>query len=359
MLSFSNIQLSGPIVTLWWLSLALPAAADTFLLKDGSKLDGVILREDATTYTLEVKITKSIKDERTVAKTQVVKIERADSGQIAFDALRQWSPAPDALPREEYTPRIHAVEKFLHDYPASSHVPDAKAILATLVSESDAIAGGAVKLNGMIVPATEYQANRYELDAKVQKVRIQQLVRAGDTLQALRAFSAMDQEFRNTTAYAEVVPLIQQVITSYVEEVDQLLGGLDARIKERSLGLERMTAMDRRSTELAIQQEFAELDARFKLESAAKSGWVTMHPFFKPSLDATLVFAKQELARLTSIKNPPTVDGGKAFRDALALIQGHGDPTQVAAAIAAAATAMVPPRYLAMLESSSGTKAAR
>jgi hypothetical protein len=128
------------------------------------------------------------------------------------------------------------------------------------------------------------------------------------------------------------------------------LASYDARVKERNVGLERMPMADRRLTENAIREETAELEARFKKEKAAKIGWVTTHPFFKPSLEETMTFAKQELVRLSAVKNEPAVDGGKAFHDAMVLIQGKGEAADIAVEISAAKTAMVPERYLSKLE---------
>ena len=49
-----------PITTfLCLLALAIPSAADTFIMKDGSKLQGRIVSEDATTYLLEVEFAKA------------------------------------------------------------------------------------------------------------------------------------------------------------------------------------------------------------------------------------------------------------------------------------------------------------
>ena len=358
MLPSNNLQLSIVVAALGSLAMVLPGAADTFVLKDGSKLEGVILHQDATSYTLEVQVTKSIKDERVVAKANVVNIERTDPGQVAFVALRQLTPTPDGLTAAQYAPMIRTVEKFLRDYPTSANMAAARAILATLKAEANEVLSGGVKLNGKMVPSEVRTANRYEIDAQVQKLQVLNRIHEANVLQALREFAEMDQDFRNTTVYAGLVPQIQQLITSYLAEVEQSVASLDARIKARELGLERMPAVAHRETENAIQQENAALEARFKKESDAKIGWVTTHPFFKPSLDATVTFAKAELVRLAATKNPPDVDCGKIFRETWALIQEHGDPAAVTTALAAAKTALLPPRYLAILEAAAAGKVA-
>ena len=351
------MQLPSLSVSLGLLAFTFPAAADTFVLKNGSKVEGVILHEDATTYTLEVMVTKSIKDERAVAKADVVKIEREDPGQKTFAAIGALTPTPDALTAEEYAQMIRKTEKFLRDYPTSLKSKAAMAILATLKVEANEVLAGGIKLNGKIIPSEERAANRYAIDALVQKAKILRLVNESNSLQALRAFSEMNKDFRNTTAYSELVPLMQQVITSYMQEIGQSLATLEARIKEQNVGLERMSTVDRHSTETAIQQQNAAIEAQFKKESDAKTGWVTVYPLFKPSLEATLTFAKQELVRLAATKSTPVVDGGRIFRDTLALIQSHGDPAKVAPEIKAARTAMVPQRYIAILEAAAAGNA--
>jgi hypothetical protein len=344
--------------TLCFLALLFPAAADTFVLNNGSKLEGSILSEDATSYLLEVRVTKTIKDERRILKADVKKIEREYPDQIAFAAIKKLTPTPDLLTPEEYAKRIRAVEKFLGDFRLTSRSKDAEAILATLKAEANEVLAGGIKLNGKIVPAAQYSANAYEIDSRIQAAKIRKLVKNAQSLQALRVFSGFGKDFQNTTAYAELVPLMKQVITSYLQELNQSLTSFEARVKERKVGLERMPTADRRLTENAIREETAELETRFKKEKDAKLDWVTIHPFFKPSLEDTMTFAKQELARLSAMKNQPVVDGGKAFRDAMTLVQSKADAAEITAAIAAAKTAMVPERYMTMLEAGAPGNAA-
>lgn len=172
----------------------------------------------------------------------------------------------------------------------------------------------------------------------------------GRYLAALRSFSEFSRDFPNTEAHMTMVPMATQVINRHLAEVRQLLAGFDARQRERQVGLDRMTAADRAATEGAIREELAAAEARFKREKDAKVGWVTPDPYFKPSLDETLTFGKIELGRLSGMGGPLKVDGGKAYRDALSLIQGRGDKTAVGIAITTAQTAMVPKRYLDILE---------
>ena len=319
-------------------------------MKDGSKLEGSILREDTTTYTLVVQVTKTIKDERVIAKADVRTIERESPSQSALAAIRKLTPAPDLLTAEEYEPKMRLVEKYLAAHRLTSTTKEAQAILDTLKAEANEILAGGIKLQGKIIPGAARRTNAYDIDARIQEAKLRQFVKDSRNLQALRAFGEFSNDFHNTAAYNEVVPLISQVITAYLAETANALATFDGRVKERNLGLERMVPADRRSTENAIREQTAELEAQFKKEKDAKLVWVTPHPFSRASLEDTLTSCKQELARLAAEKQAPVVDGGKAYREAMGLIQGQGEAAEIKTAIAAAKAAMVPARYLAILE---------
>lgn len=329
---------------------SLPSFGDTFTLKDGSTLEGTIISQNAESYVLDVQVTKSIKDSRTVAKADVVKIQREEADQKAFEEVTAQIPAPDFLTADEYVTRIATVERFLKQFPKSDHAKKAKEILETLKLESAAVAAGGVKMNGELISASDYKANAYDLDARLQEAKIRRLIQDGNLLAALRAFSSFDQTFRTTLSHGALLPLIRQVIQSQVAEAKQSLQSLDERLKNRQLGLERMSSKDRPVTEAAIREEDAAMDARFKAEKDAKTTWVTTSPFNKASLEETVRFGEAELVRLNAIQTKLGVDGGKAFRDAYSAVQQGKNLAAVSAAIAAAKTALVAPSYLAPLE---------
>ena len=157
-------------------------------------------------------------------------------------------------------------------------------------------------------------------------------------------------EFRNTKAREALLPSIIQTINAYLAETAQSLDDYDARVKKRETGLQQMQIDARRQTQAAIIEESADLEKRLKAEKEARVGWVTTHPFYKPSLDETMTFGKQEITRLTGTATPAAIDAGAAFRDALRKIQNSTDPAAKTAALNDAKKAMVSEKYLAILE---------
>jgi hypothetical protein len=337
-------------VALGLLIFPLAASADTFKLKDGSSLEGRIISDEGDSYLLEVLVTKSIKDERKVAKADVVKIEHEQPDLKAFESIVKLVPTPDLLTVDDYGMRIAAVQKFLKDHGNSRKINEAKAILETLKTESSTVSAGGLKLNDKIISPEEYLTNGYDLDARVQEAKIRRLVYGNKFLEALRMFADFDRDYRTTLSYGTLQPLMKQVIQNQGAEAKQLLQSYDTRVKDRTLGLERIATENRKAIELAIQEEAAELEARYKAEKDAKQGWVTPHPFHKASLEETVRFGATELTRLATVKTTLGVEGGKAYRDLYNAVQSGGNAATVSAAVTAAKTAAVPPRYLAPLE---------
>ncbi len=335
---------------LWFGLLTLPGLADTLLMKDGTELIGNIIKQDSTSYVVEIQFAKGIKDERVIAKADVVSIVKEKPDVAAFAAIAELFPLPDALTAAQYDQRIHAVEKFLTEHRGSSKSKVAKEMLVMLKSEANEILAGAVKLDGKIIPPVEYHANAYDIDARIGAASIRRLIDDARYLEALRDFLKFERDFRNTAAYDGLVPMIKQVIGIYIAGINQSLSTFDERVKDRQVGLEQMPLADRNQTINAIEQETMALENRFQAQKAAKIGWVSPHPFHKLSLVETLAYGKRELARLETAKKTAVGDGGKAYRDALLLIQEGGNKAAVTTAISAAKSAGVSLRYIDKLQ---------
>jgi len=336
-------------------SLCPAANQSTFELKDGTKLEGIILREDEDSYLVEIQVTRTIKDERVIPKEEVLKIRKIMPDVLEFEEIATFAPAPDMLSADEYTARIRKVEKFIEDHPSSSHAPKAREILDELKQEANKIIAGGVKLGGNIIPASDYRANRLEIDARIQEAQIRRLTNDGNLLAALRSFLIFEQDFRGTQPYQALKPLIIQAINSYLATISQQAATYDNRIQQREAAIQRMDLSARRATENAIAAENAAMEARYQAEKATRIGWVTADPYFKPALDDTLNFGRQELARLTATGKDPDVDTGAVFRDTLRKVRATSDATEISAAITEARSSRMPEKYLSILEAAASS----
>lgn len=339
------------------LALAAPGLADTFILKDGTKLEGKILSEDADSYTLVIQVTKSIKDERKISKADVAKIERERPDDKAFEAIAKLVPAADLMDATDYSMNIASVKRFLKTYSDSAHAKKAREILATLEKESKQIEAGSIKVGGVMISPEAYQANAVEFDANLAEAKIRNLVEQRQLLGALRAYDSFAKDFSNTIAFSNVVPLMTKVIQTYVGEAKQALSTFEDRTKKREIGLEQMSADDRAVSQRAIADENAAIQSRFEAEKAdATVHWVTTNPFCKPALEEAVRYGESELQRLSDRKSTLEKNAATAYREAWAMIHNGSADSAISSAITDAKSAGVPARYIERLEAAKPKK---
>lgn len=324
--------------------------AETLILKNGSEIEGAILRETDDSYVVEVPFSRTIKEERLVPKDQVARIRRAQPDLVAFKAIEDLVPAPDLLNAADYKRRIASIEKFLKEHRLSTKYSEASNMLGVLKSEANEIHAGGIKLGGRIIPAEEYRSNQLEIDARVEESLIRGLIEQGKLLAALRKFQSFEADFRGTRPYLELLPLIQRAIRSHMAQTKAMLGAYDKRVAERETGLQRMPRDERLITEHAIKDENRALEARYNAEKDARSGWVTVDPFFKPAMADTLTFGRRELDRLNAASSATIADLGELFRVTLQKSRTGAEKSEVTASISAARSARMPEKYLAILE---------
>ncbi|MFZ9936600.1 MAG: PTPDL family protein [Luteolibacter sp.] len=212
------------------LALAPSSIAETLVLKDGSEIEGSILRETDDSYVVAVPFSRTIKEERVIPKDQVARIRRAQPDLVAFDAIKDLVPAPDLLDAADYKRRIASIETFLKEHRVSTKFSEARKMLGVLESEANEIHAGGIKLGGRIIPAEEYRSNQLEIDARIEESRIRSLIDQGNLLEALRKFQNFEADFRGTQPYLGLLPLVQRAIRSHMAHTEAMLGAYDKRV---------------------------------------------------------------------------------------------------------------------------------
>jgi len=325
--------------------------ADIFVMKSGKEIEGQLLAEDGAVYRVEVKVSSSIKDERVIPKDEVLQVRRSTAVNNDFAKISKLVPVLDLLNSREYERRIRDVEKFLKIKPEPKESDQARDMLATLKREANEVLNGALKINGKMVGADDYRLDAYDMDARVAEIRIRRMVEAGAYIEALRAYEIFERDFSNSEVHRNLAPLMRQVVRAHVSELDEMLSTLDARIRERGIGLQRMSAIARRDAELAIADEAAQLEAINKAEKDAKAAWLTVDPFLKKSIEEGLSHARKEEAKFAVVGAQKAADGGRIFRDALLLVRSADkNSPSVAAALEMVKVAMLPERYMVILQ---------
>lgn len=262
--------LKSPFVAAVWLSCLHLAPADIITLNNGEKIEGKVLRETDETYTIEVKISKTIRDEKTIAKSDVSKIDKETEDEKAFEKINAYVPTPELVSKAGYEARIERVEAFINDYPESTKIAEAKKIHDYLTEEYVAVQNGGIKFGEEMISAEDYLANSYDYDAMIAAKEITEDVGRRDFLSALRAFTKYDQTFSEASGRNEVAKLISQVLVAYNRTIVESLATLDGRVERRDSGLATMAPEDRSQTARALAEQEAQVNAAYEREKEAK-----------------------------------------------------------------------------------------
>ncbi len=326
------------------------ATADTFELKDGTKLEGTILREEGSNYVLSVQVTKSIKDERVVPKADVVKHIRERKDETEFVELAKLVPTPDLKSAESYQADIRKVETFLKTYPDSIHKKEAAKLLDTLGDELDLVKDGGVKFGGKIITSAERLPKAYGLDASILAREFTDAAERGDYVHALRTWAKLEKEYAGSDAYRDNIPVALKVMRSYQMLVNNTLAGFEARTKERATGLEGMDPRDRSRSEQAIKEELAAYNARVEKDKADGHKWLVLNPYVKQPLEDTKRSLDTEIRRLENLDLSNAPKTQEIYEETYAtLVRAGVTKQEVDAALSKAKGASIPPQYLEIL----------
>ena len=338
------------IKTLCFSSLLLPVClADTIVLQDGTKVEGKILRTTEESCVIQVQVTKSIRDERTIPRSTIRSIVKEDPAVAAFEAVRNLGSVPELAPKSEYDVRIAAVEKFLKAYPAATSAADAKTLLAKLKQEREVIAAGGVKFGGKLVSAAEKRADAYEIDAKVAASEIHALAKDGQVTAALRKFTRFDRNFAGSAVYKQNLPALVNMLQTFSAQVSAQAADVPRMIQERKKGLAAMPQADRQRAITLIKEEQADYERRVLAEKAAREPWLSLDPYHAEVLGETSRLLQQEIQRLRTTPPATGDEPGEVYRESWKSVHGSTDPKVIESALKAARTAHIPEAYLTQI----------
>ena len=348
--------LTTPFAAAAWLCCIQISPADTIVLKNGEKIEGHVLREEDGNYIVEVKVSETIRDEKTVAKSDVKYIDKEADDLKAFREIEGFVPTPELLGAAGYEDRIEKIQAFITGYPNSTQVSKAKEMENDLTGELAVVRAGGIKFGEEMVSPGDYMANAYEYDAVIAEKRIREDVGRRDLIGALRNFTKYDQTFAGTAGRGEIVTLVKQVLAAYRASIDESLASLESRIEKRKSGLASMSPEDRAQTERALAEQDERIAARFAKEKAAAQPWVTPDSYNRESLDEARRQVDGETTRLETNSIPvttPETPVAETYRAAWGKLSG-GTEEEKKAVIEDARTKGVPEPYIAKLRERGG-----
>jgi hypothetical protein len=326
-------------------------SADTFELKDGTKLEGTILKEEGSDYIIRVQVTKTIKEERRVPKANVVNQIAEQKDETEFAEIAKLVPTPELQTAEAYKGQLSKVEAFIKKYPQSPKKAEALKVLSVLEKEFDVVEAGGIKFRGELISAADRKPKAYALDAGIQAATMKAAAEQGDLLTALRAWTKLETGFPGSSAYRESIPFAVRVMKSQLSTVSASLAGFDARTKQRTDGLAALTGADRSISEAALKEEQDAYKARLEKDKAAGHKWPPLDPYVKAPQEETKRSLESEIKRLESLNTSQLPKTEEAYETAwTAVTKAGATPQEISTALSAASSASLPPAYLDLLK---------
>ncbi|MGB6219834.1 PTPDL family protein [Haloferula sp.] len=332
-------------------ALACLAHADTIRMRNGTEYEGEVVSEKDDHYVVKIQVTKSIRDERKIPKSEILEIVAEKKDEIAFDEIRGYVPTPDLLTLKQYDQRIADVEKFMSTYPKSSHLKDADKLLKTLDAEREVVAAGGLKFEGNMIKASERTSKAYPLDARIAAAKVVEYGDAGNTTAALRAWSDLEQRFGSSSAYADSIPYVLKMMSDHLKKIERSLSTYDQRVKEREDGLTRIAQRDQERTKRAIADQSAAYTAKLAQEKEEKVKWPSLDPYHKQPMSETKRMLESEITKLDRFDPARLPNGEDAWNNAWQAVNGSADPQEATKAISEARSARLPDEYIIILES--------
>jgi hypothetical protein len=283
------------------LFLAPTGRADTIILKSGEKLDGKVVGETPTQYTIDYKAAAGITDTRTVLKTEVDKIEKEQPDEIAWQTLKNLKPGPTSLPAAGYDLPIRQLQYFTTQFPKSPHAAEAAQAQQAFEEEKKRVDAGEVKINGNWLSKEEVQKERYQINGRAIFSYMQELARKNDLVGALNAFDQLEKSYPGSSAYPDAIDLAKQLVEKLRSTADQTLKNWQVQKKERDDATKNMPDAERAQTAAAQKRQEQQFDAA--LDAAVKGGtkWPPFQRQHEKTLTTIITKVPTELSRLNAL----------------------------------------------------------
>lgn len=278
------------------------AFADTVTLKSGEKISGKVISENDKEVVIEEQISAGITDARTIARSDVAKIDKEMPDAAAYQAIKNVKPGPNSLPATAYDSKIKPLEAFVAQHPQSAHVAEIKANLAAFEEEQKRVADGAVKLNGQWLSKEEAEKERYQINAQLVLNHMRDQFRSSDLIGAMNTFDQLEQTYPGSRAYPEAVELAKQILPNLKNAAVNAGKTWQFQKAERDKGIQLLSEPAKSQTIAANEREQKAADAAVEAANRANQKWPPLIARSETALNAINSRATEEAKRLAALE---------------------------------------------------------
>ncbi|MEM8953594.1 MAG: PTPDL family protein [Verrucomicrobiota bacterium] len=294
------------VATLATLTLA---SADTVILKSGETVEGTIKTETDAYIIVEVQVTDTIKDQKTIQRTDIERIEKLEPDDIAWTKIEGFVPTPPLLSVSEYQGRITETKRFLDRFPDSSHKGDADEILMTLQGEAEKASEGFIKIGEDWISPEDRAKDTAAVDAQITLFKMKSALAGEEPFVVLRQFETMNNEYRGTQAFVPALETAQDALKMAAANVQRALSDFAYAKEQRESKWALMPETERMQVEKIYQEQQEAVNAKIAAEKKNRTKWVTVNPDSEPSLKSAAETIKKEVTALNGFNKGVLQEG--------------------------------------------------
>jgi len=269
--------------------------ADTIKLKDGTTLEGKILEESPSTIKIEYNVTKSIKDIKSINRSEIKEIDKVSEDEVAFNAIKSLLPTDDLLSTDDYDKILDdKPAKFLALYPSSKHKDSVQKIIDEIEKEKSVTESGGIKLNGKWITGDEAAKDKYNHQAQILAVKIIKANKKNNYSLILDHFDELQMNYPYSIACTETILIIKEILPKYDAVLNREEKAYEVRNKEREDQYKSMEEEDKKRTEAAFQAGMKKFQLRKQEAKELKKIWLPVNKWDLESiLDARRTIVKE------------------------------------------------------------------
>lgn len=308
-------------VTLILLLAMHSAVADIIFLKDGSQLKGEIVEEGLSGVTVEYLATPTIKDQKSIAKADIEKIEKVSPDQKAFQEIGSLETPATVVDVSFYDPLIdRKLPDFLAKYSDSAYATQLKERLETLTQERNRVRQGDRRIDGTWITADQISSDPYQKGALLKFSEMKQQAERKNHVESLRRYEILEKKFAGSEVMPDGIDLALKQLDRLEADLSVSMANFAINDKNRENAIAATTADQAKIIKEGVEKEKAEATAAIAAASADGGKFFPVFPNSKEALESLQVLITSERSRLLQLKKVPMREGLVASRECARLI---------------------------------------
>ncbi|MFZ0434524.1 MAG: hypothetical protein WAL87_00915 [Chthoniobacterales bacterium] len=311
-----------PLIVIALATLANLLHADVVVLKDGSKITGEIIAETSDSITVEYFATRTIKDQKTISKTEIDKVEKISPDRKAFEELGSLETPATVLDTSFYDALVdRKLPEFIAKYPDSPCNAEAINRLNILKEERNRVNQGDRRLESVWITAAEIAAEPYQTGAMIQYTFVKAGAASNNPVETLRTYELLEKKYPGSAVMPDAVAIALKQLDVLQAQIPVARANGEIELKNISNAL--VTA---RADEAKMLKDGLERDANIA-KAAIKTAGVDGSKFFaifqksKEALDALQLLVAEERVRLSQFQITTMREGIAAAKEGIRMIR--------------------------------------